>query len=252
MFTNFIYAKMKAHIYYKAFFLILTIIILPSCSKEEGFGGKASIKGKLITQAYNKDQSVLQSTFPATDEEVFIVFGDSQNIGESVNTSFDGSFSFNYLTPGDYTLFYYSEKTLQGEPGEEAVKHQVTIKKSDKTIDLGELERVELLDFDEGKASISGKIMEIDISGGTYDTSNAEPAMDEEVYLVYGERSGFDERIRTSYDGSFSFPNLLKGNYTVFVYSDSPGGGNTPVRVLDSITEENQHVQLQNIYISKN
>lgn len=42
---------------------------------------------------------------------------------------------------------------------------------------------------------------------------------DVEVYIIYGTESNyFNDRIRTSYDGSFEFPYLAKGKYRIFVY----------------------------------
>ncbi|MCG3164664.1 MAG: hypothetical protein POELPBGB_00423 [Bacteroidia bacterium] len=45
-------------------------------------------------------------------------------------------------------------------------------------------------------------------------------APEERVYIVYGTGNSFDDDTRTSFDGSFKFQYLNKGNYRVFAYSD--------------------------------
>ena len=46
-------------------------------------------------------------------------------------------------------------------------------------------------------------------------------AQDEDVYLIYGNTDTFyDDDVKTSYDGTFEFNYLQKGDYKVFVYSD--------------------------------
>lgn len=45
------------------------------------------------------------------------------------------------------------------------------------------------------------------------------PGKDLYVYIVYGNHSGYDKRIKTDYNGRFEFPYLYKGNYKVYVYS---------------------------------
>lgn len=42
---------------------------------------------------------------------------------------------------------------------------------------------------------------------------------DEYVYIVFGEGSGFGDRVRTSFDGSFSFTHLQPGKYKIYAYS---------------------------------
>lgn len=43
--------------------------------------------------------------------------------------------------------------------------------------------------------------------------------VNEYVYITYGNVPGSADRVRTSYDGSFSFTHLRKGKYTVYAYS---------------------------------
>lgn len=48
---------------------------------------------------------------------------------------------------------------------------------------------------------------------------------DEDVFIVYGNHEyGFDDKVKTSYDGSFRFDYLNDGNYKIFVYDDNSDG----------------------------
>lgn len=71
------------------------------------------------------------------------------------------------------------------------------------------------------------------------------------VYIVYGDNAGFDDETRTSYDGTYKFPFLRKGNYTIFAYSDClTCEGSVEVRMTEvEITENNQIVEVPDIVI---
>ena len=46
-------------------------------------------------------------------------------------------------------------------------------------------------------------------------------AQDQEVFIIYGQQNNtHDDDVNTSYDGTFEFKYLNKGNYEIFVYSD--------------------------------
>lgn len=49
-------------------------------------------------------------------------------------------------------------------------------------------------------------------------------AKDEEVYIVYGDNVGPDDRVWTNYNGEFAFYNLRPGDYTIYVYSRDTTG----------------------------
>jgi len=102
-----------------------------------------------------------------------------------------------------------------------------------------------------GTVTIKGVIIERNHVG----TSIFEyPAADQDVYLIYGnENTFYDDDIQTSYDGSFEFRYLQKGNYQVFAYEDdnSVASGMSEVLVNVSATENNQVITLDTIYIDK-
>lgn len=111
-FVKLVYNKVK----HSALFL-LGISALLSCQKEAGEGGTSSIVGKITTYDIrhfdvpggNQYVDTL-SAYSSADEEVYIIYGDEDNLyDDSYKTSWDGSFVFENLRKGKYTLFVYSE-----------------------------------------------------------------------------------------------------------------------------------------------
>ena len=102
-----------------------------------------------------------------------------------------------------------------------------------------------------GTVTIKGVIIERNHVG----TSIFEyPAADQDIYLIYGsENSFYDEDLKSSFDGSFEFRYLQKGDYQVFAYEDdnSVASGMSEVMVDVSATENNQVITLDTIYIDK-
>ena len=237
----------------KIVFYALILGILASCNTNEGVGGSCEIHGTLFTQAYNDDNSIELWTKPSIDEDVFIIYGDESVIGDDTKTSYTGEFRFKYLWPGKYSIYYFSENELGKE---EANIHEVELKKNEK-LNLGELTQKKFLEFDEGTASISGQIFLINYRNESIwpnmmvkDTSWAQ---EKEVYLVYGDHEQYDSRIRTNYDGTFSFQNLIKGDYLLYVYSEDLKGGTQDIVIKREITisEENEDRIIEDIFTEK-
>jgi hypothetical protein len=81
------------------------------------------------------------------------------------------------------------------------------------------------------------------------------PAADEDIYIVYGNHDGYDDRTRADYNGVFRFDYLRKGNYTLYVYSkdstmQSPSG-KVAVIVGVEISRNKQVVEVPRIEIFK-
>ena len=102
-----------------------------------------------------------------------------------------------------------------------------------------------------GSVTIKGVVIERNHVG----TSIFEyPAADQDVYIIYGsENSFYDDDVSTSYDGSFEFRYLQKGDYQIFAYQDNPsvGSGTDEVLVQVNASENNQIIILDTIYIDK-
>ena len=105
-----------------------------------------------------------------------------------------------------------------------------------------------------GSGSIKGFVYEYKINTFSLDTTARYPAADQDVYIIYGNEDTFyDDNIKTSYDGSFKFPYLQKGKYTVFVYEDCATclSGKKEILHTIEITKKNQVIVLDTIEIRK-
>lgn len=70
-----------------------------------------------------------------------------------------------------------------------------------------------------GNSSIKGKVWVRKHDPGFTTVLNQYPGADEDVYIIYGNQVGVNDRIRTDYEGEFEFKYLRKGNYKIYVYS---------------------------------
>ncbi|HDR67522.1 MAG TPA: hypothetical protein ENN61_00570 [Bacteroidaceae bacterium] len=227
-----------------------------SCERTEGSGGTGNISGTLVTQFYNDDYSLLVEERPAADEEIFIVYGDQEVIGQRLRASNTGKFLFNFLRSGSYTIFYLSEDSTTKIRDDVAISLEVQLGNGEDK-DLGKLVRFETLDWDDGDATIRGVVKLIN-----YKNESQWPnlvikdisfAQEQEVYLIYGNHTFYDERIRTQYDGTFEFNNLIPGDYKIFLYSEDVTGGTEMITIMRyaTITEREQVVDLGEITIEK-
>lgn len=126
------------------------MIGLNGCKKYEGVGGRSKITGKLTINEKLYINGVLTQTvsYPAATEDVYIVYGTQDSIfDDKVECNYDGSFSFDYLFPGTYTVFAYNEIFHTGNSvtnndddyyTKEPVTFTVNVAKNS-SIDLGEI-----------------------------------------------------------------------------------------------------------------
>lgn len=123
--------------------IVITIIIgflFLGCKKQSGEGGFASIEGKVFVKDYDSYFSILTSQYYLPGENVYIIYGDGTEVGNSVKTSFDGSFKFNYLRKGSYRIFVVGEDSTRfnrSNPKETMV--EITITKRKEMIHLEDL-----------------------------------------------------------------------------------------------------------------
>jgi hypothetical protein len=233
------------------------LILLVSCENDEGVGGKASISGKVYVKVYNEDMSILQDEYYVPDEEVYIIYGNAEMYNDNISTSYDGTYKFEYLREGSYTVFAYSDDTINPGSGKKiAVKAQVNIG-SDESKNVGDLVIYNINNGDGlgGNCSISGKIFVKEYNKDMTVLIDQYYSADEDVYIVYGDGSLFDVRDRTSYDGSYKFDQLIPGNYKVFAYARDTinplSSQLLPVIKEVEITTEGQNLTLDDIVLKK-
>lgn len=110
-----------------------------------------------------------------------------------------------------------------------------------------------------GNSTISGKVYVKDYNG-TFTVLNGEYyGPDEDVYIVYGGKSdntfGYDDDVKTCYDGTYEFKFLRPGKYTVYAYSKDSNfqepSGVIPIIYEIEISEKNQEVEVPDLVIFK-
>ncbi|HMU69383.1 MAG TPA: hypothetical protein PK511_03625 [Chitinophagales bacterium] len=129
---------------YKLTILVIGIILISSCTKDPGIGGEATITGKVHALHYNSTFTVLLSEYDLADTYVYLVFGDDINYGTRIKTNYDGEYAFEYLYPGDYTIYTYSidsAATVNGipTPPDSAVIRQITISDKNALVETEDL-----------------------------------------------------------------------------------------------------------------
>ena len=111
-----------------------------------------------------------------------------------------------------------------------------------------------------GRASIRGHV-QLERRATLYNPSPLDPpqapAMDHNVFLVYGDNVGPDDRVETNHEGDFLFPWLRPGSYTVYVFSaDTSLPENPNIDLLDvpfvrevEITSNKEEVVLDTLVV---
>lgn len=102
-----------------------------------------------------------------------------------------------------------------------------------------------------GNSTIRGKVKAIyyDVFGNAYPYYAGKI----DVYIIYGDEAYFGDDVETSYDGTYEFRYLRKGQYTLFAYSDCDTClGKKRVEFLRTeITKNNSLVELEDLVIVK-
>lgn len=98
-----------------------------------------------------------------------------------------------------------------------------------------------------GKALIRGTVLEQPINNNTGQPSgDPYPALEQRVYIRYGDHDFQDDDTRTGPDGLYEFRWLRKGSYTLFIYSECPTcpGGQEVKSATVEITDRDQVLQV--------
>lgn len=104
-----------------------------------------------------------------------------------------------------------------------------------------------------GRGEISGQVMirqivDFSIIGGPSDSIvNEYPAIDERVYIRYGNNTVYDDDFDTGANGFYKFKQLSKGDYTLFVYSNCDLCDNEVIPVFQSINLPKHKSQIENV-----
>jgi hypothetical protein len=119
----------------------LIALIISSCSKEEGEGGRATIKGSIYAINYNASFTQILSQYYAPEEDVYIIYGDNEFYDDRIKTGPNGVFEFKHLRKGNYKIFVYSkDTTFTIQSGVEAIYLEAEIKDKEEIVELPEIE----------------------------------------------------------------------------------------------------------------
>lgn len=92
---------------------LLLLLVIPlmmnSCEKEPGSGGKSTIYGKVLVKDYNSTFTVLQETYYGPEIWVYLIYGNDRDYSDRIQTGYDGTWEFKYLRPGNYTVYALSK-----------------------------------------------------------------------------------------------------------------------------------------------
>jgi hypothetical protein len=120
------------------FTLFFITVLFSACKKEPGEGGSSKIIGKVYTRDYDPYFTFLEAEYWASDEDVYIIFGDGATGDFRVRTGPGGDFEFPYLRKGNYQIYVYSDdSTMTSQSGKVAVFKNVEITKNKQTVDVG-------------------------------------------------------------------------------------------------------------------
>lgn len=82
-----------------------------------------------------------------------------------------------------------------------------------------------------GSAKVTGSVW-VQEWNNSFDVLETEYAgADEDLFLVYGDNAGYDDKITTDYNGKFEIKYLQKGKYKLYTYSKDSTFGSASGRV---------------------
>ena len=198
----------------KCFLMLLMMALLfTACNKGEGKGGTGTIQGYVkLVQHPDDDYQLNADTINAAKTDVFVVYGNDDFYGDDVETGPDGLYRFEYLRPGNYTVFAYS---ILPSGDKVAVSESVELL-------ADAVAKVPTIYIHEGKAYgtsiVKGKVYATYYHNGNYRGEGW--ACEHRVYIrKAGETLHFDDT-RVGPEGEFVFQKLQPGEYEVFTVTE--------------------------------
>lgn len=233
-------------------YVLVVFFVLISCEKQEGTGGLNTIEGYIYMQHLNPLLEKVGAAYPAKDEAVYIIYGSEKSVGNRERTNHEGYFSFQYLLPGDYMVYAYSKDTAKFNAREDvAITQRIKLSEKKETRSLDTIFIYRHMDYDDGIATIYGRVMEINYFPGTTFPLDTIFAQNKEVFIMLVGDSGIHDRFRTAHDGSFRIENVLPGTYYIYALSEqNDSREDVPVGSTITVTETTTTMQLPTFYIS--
>ncbi|MFT5819359.1 MAG: hypothetical protein ACI8ZM_000582 [Crocinitomix sp.] len=244
--------------------IILTAIaatLLIGCNKTEGPGGTSSITG--IVSSQNHENSQVEITEVLFTQGLSIEHGDYWVLNNPVGAEQFYIYYDNPTWPSDSdpgltgrtgisVAFNYSDSNVEiatntmTEIENEAAAHYSLIR----NIDIVTITNIAYGEIPNADKVTSPFEINTTQSGKSPVLNAITPAIDEKVYLIYGDNEVFGDLERTGGNGKYIFNNLTIGNYTVYsVSKDIVLGGTITVSQSIEITEKKTIVTAEEIQI---
>lgn len=131
----------------KLIFGIVILSAISACKKVEGDGGRASISGNVIVNERLYINGICTDTvsYSGAKEDLYIIYGDGDLMyDDKIEVSYDGSFKFEFLQPGTYTIFGYSKIFHPGNNIPNNDDDYNTMEVVSKTVTIGKKENADI------------------------------------------------------------------------------------------------------------
>lgn len=92
----------------KIILFLLAVLLSISCSHDEGYGGLATIKGKVYGKNYNSDGELVDEGYVGGFKVYISKHGETAYF-DSMDSGYDGTFKFDYLYKGKYDVWVYGD-----------------------------------------------------------------------------------------------------------------------------------------------
>ncbi len=122
------------------FSVCMIMLLIMSCTKEPGPGGTSSITGKIFVRDFNASLTTLLGEYYAYEHRVYLIYGEDEVYSEDMRTHYDGTYRFENLRKGTYTVFAYSRVSTQiSQSGVIPIKKTVEINSNNQHIVLDDI-----------------------------------------------------------------------------------------------------------------
>jgi len=92
----------------KKYLFLLLAVVFVACSKDEGYGGLASISGKVYALDYNTGGDLVDEDYLG-GVKVYISKHNDTSFYDDIDTTYDGSFKFDFLHEGTYDIWVFGD-----------------------------------------------------------------------------------------------------------------------------------------------
>ena len=240
---------------------IATIVLLAACNKTEGPGGTSSITGFVKSQNHQNAQTEITEIIftqglsvehgdywvlnNPSDEEQFYIYYDNPSWISDADPALAGrtgiSVEFNYSDSN----VEIAENTMTAVISIASDYYSITRNVDILTI-TSEL-TAETVDADKVTSPFEFNTSQ---QGKAALLEDVYSAVDEKVYLTYGDNTNYDDFERTGGDGEYQFNNLTNGVYTIYAISkDTVSGGTIKVSQTVEISDKKTVVTVGEIQI---